>query len=273
MDSQTNTTETTPQLSPSEHVKVHPKRKLNWKGFFIGIVIVIIIEIFAVNALTKENKHITPTHPTPDRLNEPTTPPTVPTVDTANWKTYTDSSWSSNLTVKYPATFSLDENLAGFTLANSKTDFESYLQTAPDFNNPNAIIITGTVSDLQFDTQTPSDKHTLWEFIQKDMNMEFSKGRLVDGSTQVPWQNENGGTSTGQKYYLDNVPYEHIKIQGRDSARIKWKNVYVYYIPSASGKSYATFSVQPINSSLIKIFTSILDTYSVTENKPPYTEK
>jgi len=259
---------TSEQISTQpQHSELSPKRRLNWKRFFIGIIIVIIIEIFAVNAVKNDNRQ-TVTPPTPaSKLTKPTADPT------ANWKTYTFSSWSSNLTLKYPPTFILDENLGGFTLANSKADFESYLQTAPDFNNQNAIIITGSISDLRYDIQKPSEKHTLWQFIQKDMNMEFSKGRLVDGNTQVPWQNANGGTASGQKNYLDNAPYEHIKIQGRTSARIKWKNVYYYYIPSASGKSYATFSVQPINSSLINIFNTILSTYTVTENKPPYTEK
>lgn len=57
-------------------------RKLNWKGFFIGIIVVIIIEYFAVSTLQNDNKQPVPspklsptkTLPTPSATTDSISP-------------------------------------------------------------------------------------------------------------------------------------------------------------------------------------------------------
>jgi hypothetical protein len=72
------------------------KRKLNWKGFGIGIIAVIIIEFFAVSMLNSPDPEIPIAPP-----NEPTKAQPSPTMDpTADWQTYTSS--KSAYTFKYP---------------------------------------------------------------------------------------------------------------------------------------------------------------------------
>lgn len=54
------------QNNTEEETKTSSKRKLNWKGFGIGIIAVIIIEFIAITALQSGDPQIqNPTQPTP----------------------------------------------------------------------------------------------------------------------------------------------------------------------------------------------------------------
>lgn len=74
-------------------------KKLNWKGFGIGIIIVIIIEIVAFNALKSDNKpHVSALRPTP--VPTKTQSKSTQTTDTSSWITYT--SRDDGYTFSYP---------------------------------------------------------------------------------------------------------------------------------------------------------------------------
>lgn len=82
-------------------------KKLNWKGFGIGIIIVIIIEIVAFNALKSDNQqkpvassHVKPTVSQPAKNT------------TANGKTYTNTKYGFSLMIpsKMQTAFKLDVN-------------------------------------------------------------------------------------------------------------------------------------------------------------------
>jgi hypothetical protein len=79
-----------------------PRKKLNWKGFLIGIIAVVIIEVIAVNALKNDNKQTASAIP-------PTPAPTatqITTNPTANWKTYTNN--KGGYSIKLPSTWNVN---------------------------------------------------------------------------------------------------------------------------------------------------------------------
>lgn len=63
-----------------------PKKSLNWKGFFLGILVVVLIEWFAIKALNNGDPYVLPTI-------TPTTPPSPTTIknQTTSWKSFTDT--------------------------------------------------------------------------------------------------------------------------------------------------------------------------------------
>src|SRR6185312_11797648 len=73
-----------------------PSRKLNWKGFFIGIIIVIIIEIVAVNALKSDNK------PPKSQVNP---------ASSQDAKTYTNTKYGFSLIIPRAMKVSFNENI------------------------------------------------------------------------------------------------------------------------------------------------------------------
>src|SRR5579872_1814766 len=118
-----DTPEVMQQSTPAmpQQPELPPKRKLNWKGFSIGIIIVIIIEIIAFNALKSENKQITTEHPTPIAAKTQIAPNITFTTATPSKKTCTSTGTSAQGRKTY--SYSDDTYCFSFTYpASWKTD-------------------------------------------------------------------------------------------------------------------------------------------------------
>src|SRR6266702_2028582 len=95
------------QSSPSEEISQHQldnpqspqsSKKLNWKAFFIGIIVVVIIEVIAFHTLNSGN-----------RVASPKPVPTISQYansSTANWKTYTNQKGGYSITL--PSNWEVD---------------------------------------------------------------------------------------------------------------------------------------------------------------------
>ncbi|GEM_PF-3333106 len=99
------------QLSSSSSGKGLPPptflKNLNWKGFFIALIIVGVLEWGAITLLKGESTKKTP-NPTPaPTLTQPS--PTIVSDPTTNWQTYSDN--QLGISFKYPETWKVSGDL------------------------------------------------------------------------------------------------------------------------------------------------------------------
>lgn len=132
------------------------KKPLNWRGFFIGLVIVLIIEWFAIKALTGDDPKILPSI-----IPSQPPSPTITQKETDKWGKYTDE--KTGFTFLYPA----DTYLLETATAEKKdtlrietfaiTEPEKYL--AGDFHpNDYQNVITAIEKGTAFSSLSPGNK-------------------------------------------------------------------------------------------------------------------
>lgn len=199
-------------------------------------------------------------------ITSQTIPSPISTADpTANWKTYDYGSF----TFKYPSAYYLTGDPA-FFITDTKATYDSFAaENSKTPSNNNVLVISGVSLNLdrRMDPNNPNLLSTPEQAIQREINRAVGKSYLVNGSTNVPWENANGGTYDGQKYFYPTIAYEHIKLAGIDAAKVVNDNNIYYFIPykDKAGDAYVRFIIEPANSTLINVATQILSTFKFTD--------
>jgi hypothetical protein len=189
----------------------------------------------------------------------PTATPT-PTIDpTANWKTYT--SVNGDFTMKYPATF-YSSKIAVYEgggdeiyLADSKETISKSQQNT-SLSNQNILI---QPIELSFGEVGDATGHTKDEILEKIAN-RLGTSKLVDGSVNVPWINENGGMLDGKQYYYS-ANFTKLTVSGTSAARVVTNDNIVYIIMRDNG--YISLSASPANSIFIGDFDKMVSTLTL----------
>jgi len=114
-----------------------PKKRLNWKGFFIAIVLVGLADWAVISMLQNENKHpvatsVAPTKTAPSPTIE-TTSPTKSIV--ADWQTYSNA--EAHISFQYPKGWEVKVGKDGKTLGLGPVkDLGYYIAGPIQTNNP-----------------------------------------------------------------------------------------------------------------------------------------
>jgi len=215
--------------------------------FLLGIIAILLI----INKTTKETSQLT------DNQQQFVAP--------AYWKSVSYSTTDSKLVVKLPPEFVVKDEIAGITIANSQKVLNSYLSSPFTFTGKNSSIINISLSD--YGTTCPSGRTYVFDCIDSAINMTFGTPHLVSGNTKIatPWKNENGGTDNGEIWYIPDVPYKHLQINGIHAAYLQNDNYAVYYIPAKSGIQFAIFMIKPINAIESKTVQIILHSFELID--------
>lgn len=204
--------------------------------------------------------------PQPTAISQitPTSSPN-PVDGTTSWKTYEYGSF----TFKYPSSYYFTGDPA-FFITDTKATYDSFAAgNSKTPSNNNVLIISGVSLNLdrRLDPTNPNLLATPEQALQREINRAVGIPYLVSGSTNVPWENANGGTYDGQKNFYPTIAYEHIKIDGVNAAKVVNDNNIYYFIPykDKAGDALVRFVIEPANSTLINISTQILSTFKFTQ--------
>jgi hypothetical protein len=195
-----------------------------------------------------------------------TTSPVISTAITSqpadtykSWNTFD----SGNYTFKYPSSFYVPAPTGPeFYLTDSKTTYDSW---AGNILTNSELMIT--FMSLNLDRKLDPDNNpgllvTPELALKRKINMRFGIPYLVSGSTNVPWENANGGTADGRKWFYPNVTYENIMLGSTKSAKVISNGEIDYFILNPSDDSYYVwFSIEPAGSTLIKVAGQILSNF------------
>ena len=201
----------------------------------------------------------------PSAFTMTTSPPISTPINTQSadiyegWNTFD----SGDYTFKYPSSFYVPAPTGPeFYLTDSKTTYDSW---AGNILTNSELMIT--FMSLNLDRKLDPDNNpgllaTPELALQREINMHFGIQYLVSGSTNVPWENANGGTADGMKWFYPNVPYENIMLGSTKSAKVISDGEIGYFILNPSDDSYYVwFSIEPAGSTLIKVAGQILSNF------------
>ena len=175
------------------------------------------------------------------------------------WNTFD----SGDYTFKYPSSFYVPAPTGPiFYLTDSKTTYDSGVGNTLT-NSELMIIFMSLNLDRKLDPDNnPGLLATPELALQREINMHFGIQYLVSGSTNVPWENANGGTYDGRKWFYPNVTYENIMLGSTKSAKVISNGEIDYFILNPSDDSYYVwFSIEPAGSTLIKVAGQILSNF------------
>jgi hypothetical protein len=188
------------------------------------------------------------------------TPTTTQPADTyLGWNTFN----SGDYTFKYPPSFYNPIPIGPvFYITDSKTTYDSW--TRNTLTNSELMIM---FMSLNLDRKLDPDNNpgllvTPELALKREINMQFGIPYLVSGSTNVPWENANGGTADGRKWFYPNVTYENIMLGSTKSAKVISDGETGYFILNPSDDSYyVRFSIKPAGSTLFKVADQILSSF------------
>jgi hypothetical protein len=184
---------------------------------------------------------------------------TQPAATYEGWNTFD----SGDYTFKYPSSFYVPAPTGPiFYLTDSKTTYDSWLRNTLT-NSELMIMFMSLNLDRKLDPDNnPGLLATPELALQREINMQFGISYLVSGSTNVPWENANGGTADGRKWFYPNVPYENVMLGSTKSAKVISDGEIGYFILNPSDDSYYVwFSIKPAGSTLVKVADQILSSF------------
>lgn len=183
-----------------------------------------------------------------------------------SWKRVTFPPTDSKIIVKIPPEYVVTDEIAGFTIANSQKALNSYLSSPFTFTGKNSVIINVSFSD--YGTVCPSGRVYVFDCIESAINMTYGTPQLVSGKTKIatPWKNENGGTDNGDIWYIPDVPYKLVQINGIHAAYLQNDNYAAYYIPAKSGIQFGIFLIKPISAVEMKTVQIILHSFEIVDS-------
>lgn len=188
------------------------------------------------------------------------TPITTQPADTyEGWNTF----GSGDYTFKYPSSFYVPIPIGPvFSITDSKTTYDSWAGNIPT-NSELMITFMSLILDRRLDPyNNPGLLATPELALQREINMYFGIPYLVSGSTNVPWENANGGTDDGRKWFYPNVTYENVMLGPAKSAKVISDREIGYFILNPSDDSYyVRFSIKPAGSTLFKVADQILSSF------------
>jgi hypothetical protein len=202
----------------------------------------------------------TPTMTTTPSSASKTRQPTDPYKE---WKTLDHGDY----TLKYPPSYykptSTDPVLI---IANTKTTYDSSTHTDSITDNGLLIQLISLTLDRRLDPyQDPSLLATPEQALQREINRAVGIPYYVSGSTNVPWENANGGTHDGRNVFYPNISYQNIMLGTTNAAKIISNNMIYYFILIPNDDSYyVRIIMQPASSTMIKVADQILSTFTFT---------
>jgi hypothetical protein len=196
-----------------------------------------------------------------------TTSPVISTAITSQpadtyegWNTFN----SGDYTFKYPSSFYVPApNGPELSITDSKTTYDSWAGGNTPTNSELMIMFMSLNLDRKLDPDNNPGLLASPELaLQREINMDFGIQYLVSGSTNVPWENANGGTDDGRKWFYPNVTYENIMLGSTKSAKVISDGEIGYYILNPSDDSYYVwFSIKTAGSTLVKVADQILSSF------------
>jgi len=195
----------------------------------------------------------------------PSSTPTTrrPTDPYKGWKTLDHGDY----TLKYPSSYynpaSTDPVLF---IADTKTTYDSWMHTDNINDNVLLLQLISLTLDRRLDPyKDPSLLATPEQALQREINRAIGISYYVSGSTNVPWENANGGTDDGRKAFYPNVSYQNIMLGTTNAAKIISDNMIYYFILIPNDDSYyVRIIIQPASSTMIKVADQILSTFTFT---------
>jgi hypothetical protein len=175
------------------------------------------------------------------------------------WNTFD----SGDYTFKYPPSFYAPIPIGPvFYITDSKTTYDSWAGNIPT-NSELMIMFMSLNLDRRLDPDNnPGLLATPELGLKREINRYFGIPYLVSGSTNVPWENANGGTEDGRKWFYPNVMYEKIMLGAAEAAKVISDHEIAHFIFDPSDNSYyVRFSIKPAGSSLIKVAGQILSSF------------
>jgi hypothetical protein len=176
------------------------------------------------------------------------------------WNTFD----SGDYTFKYPSSFYVPTPIGPvFSITDSKTTYDSWAGNIPT-NSELMITFMSLILDRRLDPDNNSGPLATPEMaLQREINMYFGIPYLVSGSTNVLWENANGGTDDGRKWFYPNITYENIMLGPAKSAKVISDREIGYFILNPSdGSYYVRFSIKPAGSTLFKVADQILSSFN-----------
>ena len=192
------------------------------------------------------------------------TPKTGPPVDPyEGWRTLDHGDY----TLKYPPSYynpiSTDPVLL---ITDTKTTYDSWMHAGNITDSELLIQLISLTLDRNLDPFSNSSLlATPEQALQREINRAIGIAYYVSGSTNVPWENANGGTSDGRKVFYPNVSSQNIMLGNTNAAKIISDNMIYYFILIPNNNiSYVRIIIQPASSTMIKVADQILSTFTFT---------
>jgi hypothetical protein len=212
------------------------------------------------------------TIPSPATTTITSTPTTTPSSTPTTWRpTNPYKGWKTldhgDYTLKYPPSYynptSTDPVLF---IADTKTTYDSWMHTDSAGNNRLLIQLISLNLDRRLDPyKDPSPLATVEQALQREINRAVGISYYVSGSTNVPWENANGGTYDGRKVFCPNVSYQNVMLGTTNAAKIISDNMIYYFILIPNDDSYyVRIILQPASSTLIEVADQILSSFTFT---------
>jgi hypothetical protein len=222
---------------------------------YVNVIISIaIISLTACNPLTKKTV-ATQTATIKTTQTQVTT--SIPTIDIYDgWKTFDSGAY----TFLYPESFYIPTPIGPvFTLTDSKETYETW---AGNTNTGEKLFMTFMSLNLDRRLDPINNPDLLASpdiAMQKEINMYFGVPELVNNSTNVPWENANGGTSDGKKWFIPNIPFQDIMLGATKAEKVINARENAYFILFPKDNSYyVRFSIKPANASMLMMAEQIL---------------
>ena len=167
--------------------------------------------------------------------------------------------------VKYPPSY---YNPASYSpvilIADTQNTFDAWMHTDSADNDRLLVQLIALTLDRKLDPFSDnSPLATVEQALQREVNRTEGISYYVSGSTDVPWENANGGLYDGRKVFIPNVPYQNVMLGTVRAARIFSENMIYYLIIDPSDDSYyVKINIQPASSSLLQVADQILASFS-----------
>jgi hypothetical protein len=177
------------------------------------------------------------------------------------WKTFNHGDY----TFSYPSAYSIDPTDPVIVITDSKATYDSWHNDS--FDNSELLIQIASLSlDRRLDPyKDPSRLATVEQALQREINNTVGIPYLVSGSTDVPWENGNGGTYDGRKWRFPSISYQNTILGTTSAAKVVSNNeVYFFILVPKDDSYFLRITIQPASSVLIKVADQILSTFTFT---------
>ena len=168
-------------------------------------------------------------------------------------------------TLQYPPSyFSPTLTDPVFFIADTKTTYDSWMHADSIADNELLFQLISLNLDRRVDPYNdPSLLATPEQALQREINRAIGIPYYVSGSTNVPWENANGGLNDGRQAFYPNIPYQDVMLGNTIAVRVISEKMIYYFILDPNDYSYyVRIIIQPASSSLIQVEDQILSSFT-----------
>ncbi len=184
-----------------------------------------------------------------------------PTDSYDGWKTLNQGTYSLKCPSLYYTPPSTDPVLY---IGDTKATYDLWRQTNSISDNGLLIQLIALNLDRRLDPyKDPSLLATPEQALQREINRAIGIPYYVSGSTNVPWENANGGTNDGRNVFYPTVSHQNIMLGTTNAAKIINDKLTYYFILNPNDDSYyVRIILHPTSSTMIKVADQILSSFS-----------